>query len=49
MQLNEELVSDIARDYFVALNSKIEEKLGSDFKIGHSYFMKIKTQEDLNL
>ena len=48
MNPNEELVPYIARDYFIKLNSKIEEKLGSDFKIGHSYFMKIKTQEDLD-
>ena len=48
MEPNEELVSDIAREYFIKLNSKIEEKLGSDFKIGHSYFMDINTQEDLD-
>ena len=39
MQPNVELVKDNAKDLFSKLNNFISEKLGSDFQIGHSYFM----------
>ena len=29
------------------LNKYIEDNLGKDFKLGHSYFMKIENEEDL--
>ena len=39
MQPNVKLVQDDAKALFTDLNSFISEKLGSDFQIGHSYFM----------
>ncbi len=36
-----------AKDIFIALNKKITEDLGEDYQIGHSYFMKIKSDDDL--
>lgn len=35
------------REWFENLNIFITKKLGRDYQIGHSYFMKIKTNEDL--
>lgn len=36
-----------ARLLFEAVNKKITENLGEDFQIGHSYFMKIRNDDDL--
>ncbi len=48
MEPNSELVTDAkAKDLMIKLNKKIKEKLGEDYQIGHSYFMKIRNEEDL--
>ena len=36
-----------AREIFENLNKKIEEDLGEDYQLGHSYFMKIQNNDDL--
>ncbi len=47
MKPNEDLVPTIAKKVFNDLNSFIKEHLSEDYKLGHSYFMKIQTQDDL--
>ena len=37
-----------AREIFENLNNQIEEDLGEDYQLGHSYFMNIKNQSDLD-
>jgi len=47
MKPNADLVSEYAKDFMIQLNEIIKERLGEDYMIGHSYFMDIETQEDL--
>ena len=48
MEPNETLVPAIARNIFVELNKYISDShLGKDYQIGHSYFMKIENEGDL--
>lgn len=47
MKPNETLVPEIAKKLFSELNNFIKEKLGEDYMLGHSYFMKIENDEDL--
>ncbi|MEM2278604.1 MAG: AAA family ATPase, partial [Zestosphaera sp.] len=45
-----EKVDDInLREFFKVLNAYLEEELDRDHKIGHSYFMNVKTLEDLKI
>ncbi len=37
-----------ARDLFIRLNEYLKEKLGEDYQIGHSYFMKVHCDDDLD-
>ena len=37
-----------ARKIFENLNNQIEEDLGEDYQLGHSYFMKIQNDDDLD-
>ncbi len=49
MKPKSELVPEIARDLFVKLNDYIKNShLGEDYQIGHSYFMKIEDEDDLD-
>lgn len=48
MKPNEILVPDIAKSIFSQINQKISETIGEDYKIGHSYFMNISNEDDLN-
>ena len=48
MSPNETLVPQIAKRIFNDLNKKISETIGEDYKIGHSYFMNISNEDDLN-
>lgn len=43
------ITNDKAKELLKALNEKIEEHLGKDYLIGHSYFMNLDSDEDLNL
>ena len=48
MEANEDLIRyEKAREIFNKLNKLISEQLGKDYKLGHSYFMNIKNDEDL--
>jgi 5-methylcytosine-specific restriction protein B len=47
MKPNVDLVPKIAKELFNELNKFIESVLGEDYKLGHSYFMKVESQEDL--
>ncbi|MEA3330559.1 MAG: AAA family ATPase [Campylobacterota bacterium] len=48
MKPNEELIIfPHAKEVFNKLNNFIAEKLSEDYMLGHSYFMKIQNQEDL--
>ncbi|MEA2073257.1 MAG: AAA family ATPase [Campylobacterota bacterium] len=48
MKPNENLVkNDEARSLMIRLNEFIKSSLSEDYKLGHSYFMKIDSQEDL--
>lgn len=47
MKPNIDLVSEIAKELFKNLNDFIEKTLGEDYKLGHSYFMNIKDEEEL--
>ncbi len=48
MEPNSELIGySRARELFETLNSSIKEKLGYEYQIGHSYFMHIKDDSDL--
>jgi 5-methylcytosine-specific restriction protein B len=47
MMPNKTLVPDIAKDLFEAINKFIRENLNEDYQLGHSYFMKIANDEDL--
>lgn len=48
MKPNEELITfSHAKEVFNKLNTFIEEHLSEDYKLGHSYFMKIQNKEDL--
>ena len=40
-------LAEIARNLFIALNEEITKKLGEDYQIGHSYFMNIQDNDDL--
>lgn len=48
MSPNETLVPQIAKRIFNDLNKRILETIGEDYKIGHSYFMNISNEDDLN-
>jgi len=49
MKPNAELITFTkARAIFIELNKKITENLGEDYQIGHSYFMKIEDEDDLD-
>jgi len=41
------LVPDIAKELFSNLNKYISDNLNKDFQLGHSYFMKIESEDDL--
>jgi 5-methylcytosine-specific restriction protein B len=47
MKPNIELVPEIAKELFKKLNEHIEKTINEDYKLGHSYFMKIQNEEDL--
>jgi 5-methylcytosine-specific restriction protein B len=48
MKLNEGLIKfPHAKELFNKLNKFIEENLNEDYKLGHSYFMKITSDEEL--
>lgn len=47
MSPNETLVPQIAKRIFNDLNKKISETIGEDYQIGHSYFMNIANDDDL--
>lgn len=48
MQPKPELVDHIkARELMESLNAYISEKLNDDYKLGHSYFMQVQSDEDL--
>jgi len=44
---NSDLVPEIAKELFSKLNEFIKENLGEDYQLGHSYFMKVQNEEDL--
>ncbi len=49
MEPKADLISyDKAREIFIALNDEIRKALGEDYQIGHSYFMKIENDDDLD-
>ena len=49
MEPKEDLITyEKAKDIFIKLNELIKEHLGDDYKLGHSYFMNIKNDEDLD-
>jgi len=49
MKPNETLIAfPRAKEIFIALNKKITEDLGEEYQIGHSYFMKIAEDNDLD-
>ena len=48
MKPNSDLINYLhAKELFEKLNSFIEESLGEDYKLGHSYFMNIDNEDDL--
>jgi len=47
MKPNEDLVPEIAKELFRNLNKFIAQSLGEDYQLGHSYFMKVQGNEDL--
>jgi 5-methylcytosine-specific restriction protein B len=48
MEPKADLVGHIkARELMKALNDHISEKLNADYRLGHSYFMKVKNDDDL--
>ena len=48
MEPNSELIKHAkAKEIFNVLNGKLKEKLGSEHLVGHSYFMTIETDDDL--
>lgn len=48
MKPNEDLVkNENAKELMLSLNKFIKEILGEDYQLGHSYFMKIENEEDL--
>lgn len=49
MQPNDKLINHVeSQKLFNELNVKITERLGEDYQIGHSYFMKIENDADLS-
>ena len=49
MKPNETLIAfPRAKEIFIALNEQIAKDLGEDYQIGHSYFMKIESDDDLD-
>ncbi|WP_228448244.1 hypothetical protein [Sulfurospirillum diekertiae] len=49
MKPNDELINHPkSKELLKALNQKITEKLGEDYQIGHSYFMKIENDADFS-
>lgn len=49
MQPNDKLINHVeSQELFNKLNVKITERLGEDYQIGHSYFMKIENDADLS-
>jgi len=48
MKPNVTLVADVAKGIFNSLNNQITQDLGEDYQIGHSYFMKIEDEDDLD-
>jgi 5-methylcytosine-specific restriction protein B len=47
MKPNINLVPQIAKELFTKLNDHIEKTINEDYKLGHSYFMKIEDEDDL--
>ncbi|WP_418185726.1 McrB family protein [Aliarcobacter vitoriensis] len=47
MKPNIDLVPNIAKELFSKLNEFIKESRGEDYQLGHSYFMKIENESDL--
>jgi len=48
MEPNAELIEDRkARNLFIRLNEYLKERLGEDYRIGHSYFMQVQNDSDL--
>ena len=47
LEPNETLVPQIAKNIFNELNKKIADFIGEDYQIGHSYFMNISNDDDL--
>jgi 5-methylcytosine-specific restriction protein B len=49
MKPNAELIThQEAKNKFIALNQYISDSLGEDYQIGHSYFMNIESDDDLD-
>ena len=49
MEPNADLIDDPnAKKLFIALNDYLRERLGEDYQIGHSYFMKVQSDGDLD-
>jgi 5-methylcytosine-specific restriction protein B len=48
MEPNAQLIPEIASKVFNDLNKYITETLGKEYQIGHSYFMDIQNEDDLN-
>jgi len=47
MKPNLDLIPENARDLFNNINKYIEETLGEDYQLGHSYFMNVENENDL--
>jgi len=47
MKPNIDLVSNIAKELFTKLNEHITKTINEDYQLGHSYFMNINNEEDL--
>ncbi len=47
MKPNLDLVPEIAKELFEKINEHISETINEDYKLGHSYFMKVENEDDL--
>lgn len=47
MKPNLDLVPEIAKELFEKINEHISKTINEDYKLGHSYFMKIEDKDDL--
>ena len=47
MKPNLDLVPEIAKELFEKINEHISKTINEDYKLGHSYFMKIENEDDL--